>query len=69
MNTRLRERLLQDKELCSLVMTDKEVAGLLEIKVKTLYNRVAAGRLEGLYCVSPVNGKRFWYRPKVLGLT
>lgn len=68
MNSRLRDKLLDDKELCDLVMTDKQVADLLGIKIKTLYNIVSGGRLADMYSISPVNGKRFWYRPKVLGL-
>lgn len=68
MNTRLREKLLQDKDLCCLLMTDKEVAELLEIKVRTLQNLVSRGDFSGFFSVSPINGKRFWFRPKVVGV-
>lgn len=69
MNTRLREKLLEDKELCSLVMTDKEVAEMLDISIRTLQNKVSSGAMAGMYSVSPINGKRFWYKTKVLGIT
>lgn len=69
MNARLREKLLEDKELCNLMMTDKEVAKILDISVRTLQNKVSAGNMDGMYSVSPINGKRFWYRTKVLGIT
>lgn len=69
MNTRLREKLLEDKELCDLTMTDEEVCQTLGIKMKTLRNKISSGDFVGMYSMSPLTRKRFWFKPKVMGLS
>ncbi|HRO47674.1 hypothetical protein [Agriterribacter sp.] len=45
---------------------DEAAAELLGITKKTLQNRIH--RIPGyLYTISPVNGKRFWYKDKLMG--
>lgn len=68
MTAKHREEILKDLELSKSVLTDKEVCEMLDISLKTLYNKVSNGKMAGLYSISPINGKRFWYKTKVLGL-
>ncbi|WP_152267026.1 hypothetical protein [Agriterribacter humi] len=45
---------------------DEAAAELLGITKKTLQNRIH--RIPAhLYTISPVNGKRFWYKDKLMG--
>ncbi len=49
------------------MIDDESAAQLLGISKKTLQNRIH--RLPAdLYTISPVNGKRFWYKDKLMGL-
>lgn len=68
MHKRLRDMLLEQKDLCELVMTDEEVCQILGIKMKTLRNKISSGDFVGMYSMSPLTRKRFWFKPKVLGL-
>ncbi|MGN6437251.1 MAG: hypothetical protein ACTHMM_11990 [Agriterribacter sp.] len=52
----------------SNVISEEEAAQLLGVAKKTLTNKVSRGLCAGLYTISPVTGKRFWYRDKILGL-
>lgn len=58
---------LKHAEFCNLVNED-EAASLLGVKKKTLINKVSRGLCAGLYTISPVNGKRFWFKDKIMGL-
>lgn len=68
MTIKKEQEILRNIEMTKAVLTDKEVCELLDISLKTLYNKVSNGKMVGLYSISPINGKRFWYKTKVLGL-
>ena len=46
---------------------DDAAAKILGIKKRTLFNKVSRGGLSDLYTISPVNGKRFWFKDKLMG--
>jgi len=48
-------------------VNDEEAAKILGITKKTLFNKVSKGRFAELYTISPVNGRRFWYKDKLMG--
>lgn len=50
------------------MVSETEAAEILNVKRITLQTKVSRGKLEGFYTVSPVNGERFYYKDKILGL-
>jgi hypothetical protein len=61
------ERLEKQSQASNLI-SEEEAAALLNINVRTLRNKYHQKLLEGLYTVSPVNGDRFYFKDKILGL-
>ncbi|MGN6491211.1 MAG: helix-turn-helix domain-containing protein [Agriterribacter sp.] len=68
MTAKQRDTILKDAELSKSILTDKEAAELLGIGVRTLQVYVSKGKYTGLFSLSPVNNKRFWYKTKLMGL-
>lgn len=52
----------------SNMVNDEEAAWILGITKKTLFNRVSGGHHADLYTISPITGKRFWFKDKIMGL-
>jgi len=50
------------------MISDDEVLQLLGIKKQTLYNKLSRGYYASLYRISPLTGKRFWFKDKLMGL-
>lgn len=48
-------------------VNDEGAAEILGISKKTLFNKVSNGKFADLYTISPVNGKRFWFKDKLMG--
>lgn len=68
MTTKERDTILKDKEVAELMLTDKQAADMLGVKVTTLQQYVSRGLMITCYTNSPVNNKRFWYKTKLMGL-
>lgn len=67
---------MSDNKLLKVVKTaidndnrldDDGAAKLLGIKKRTLFNRVSGGKYSDLYTISPITGKRFWFKDKLMG--
>ncbi|MGN6438525.1 MAG: hypothetical protein ACTHMM_18420 [Agriterribacter sp.] len=51
------------------LVDDEEAAKVLKISKKTLFNKVSKGLSAELYTISPITGKRFWFKDKIMGLS
>lgn len=53
----------------SNMISEREAAALLGIQHETLVTMVSRGKItEDLFTVSPANGKRFYYKDRLMGL-
>lgn len=50
------------------MVPEAEAARLLNLSVASLRNKVYAKQIDDYYTESPVNGERFYYKDKILGL-
>lgn len=58
----------QDTEPNTGLITEDQAAELLEISTRTLRNMVYNGKMPEDAYTTAVNGKRFYFRDKLLGL-
>lgn len=65
------EDIAQIKEALTIrnMINEREAAELLNIKKETMRTKFTRGEIpEDCYTISPVNGERFYFKDKIIGL-